>query len=450
MAVHRSQRGLDLPILGQARPETEVASTPKYVAVLGSESIGLKPTMRVQAGDRVRPGEPLFEDKKNPGVVYTSPFGGTVEAVHRGERRAFLSLVIAVDESAEPVSFEAYNGKAPEELSGDEIRALLLESGEWSAIRSRPFGRVAKPGDSPAAILVNATDSQPLAPNPIGTIAGREDEFRAGVQLLTGLTEGKVYVTTAPGYSLELPENDRVRHEIFSGPHPAGTAGYQIHRLAPVSAERTVWHLDAQEAVALGHLALTGTIDSQRVVAYGGPAADDARWLRVARGASIFEILQAESNADVRTIAGSVLSGRQVTDSETAFLGRFDRQISAIDENREREFLGWLKPGGNLFSLTRAFTSALSSGKQFAFGSSTNGSKRAIVPIGLHERVNPFDFEPTFLLKALLMQDLEQAEELGCLELVEEDVDLWTFVCPGKNDYRSALRGVLDELERGN
>ena len=449
VAVHRSKHGLDLPIAGKLASEVEALKVPSRVAILGGESIGLKPTMLVQAGDSVEAGQALFEDKKNPGVRYTAPVGGTVEAVNRGERRAFRSLVIALDSSARTVSFDSFSGSPAGGLTRQQVTDLLLESGEWTALRSRPFGRVASPQSTPHAILVNGMDTQPLAIDPLSTIAGREVDFRAGLEMLTKLTDGVVYVTTSVGKTLDTPAHERIRHEQFAGPHPAGNSGYQIHRLIPVSRRRTVWYLDVQEAVALGHLGRTGRLDTQRVVSISGPMVSEPRLMRVMRGALVNELLGREGDQDgTRTIAGSALSGRQVSQPDTAYLGRFDRQVTVLAEDRERKFLGWMAPGGDRFSVTKTFASALAPGRRFAMATSTYGSKRAIVPIGLYERVTPFDFEPTFLIKALVMDDLERAEELGCLELVEEDVDLWTFVCPGKNDYRPALRRVLNELEK--
>lgn len=454
MAVHRSKRGLDLPIAGAlngaATSDIVDGGMPTSVALLGvSEFIGLKPTMKVQVGDHVRPGQTLYEDKKTPGVLYTSAFGGEVTGVHRGDRRAFLALTIKVDRRARPVSFGSYTGRPAGGLSRKEAVDLLLESGEWTALRARPFGRVPLPETTPAGIVVNGLDSQPLAADPLTLIAGRLDDLRAGLELVSRLTEGPVFVTTRPGAAIELPSGDQFRHEEFGGKHPAGTVGYQIHRLMPVNRERSVWYLDVQEAVALGHLARTGTLDTHRVVAYAGPEISEPKLMKVPRGAAV-EPLVAEDPADetTRVIAGSVLSGRALSNPETAFLGRFDRQLSVLAEDRERRLLGWTLPGFDQFSITRTFASTLLPGKRFSMTTSTHGSPRAIVPIGLYEKVSPFDFEPTFLLKALVMGDVERAEELGCLELAEEDVDLWTFVCPGKTDYRTPLREVLTELQK--
>lgn len=454
MALHRSKRGLDLPIAGSlngaAAADIADGGLPTSVALLGvSEFIGVKPTMKVQVGDHVRPGQELYEDKKRPGVRYTSAFGGEVTGVHRGDRRAFLALTIKVDRTARPVGFSSYTGRPAGGLSRKEAVDLLLESGEWTALRARPFGRAPLPETTPAAIVVNGVDSQPLAADPLTLVAGRLDDLTAGLELVSRLTDGPVFVTTRPGAGIELPSGDQFRHEEFAGKHPAGTVGYQIHRLMPVSRERSVWYLDVQEAVALGHLARTGTIDSHRVVACAGPEVAEPRLIKVPRGTQV-EPLIAEDPADeaTRVIAGSVLSGRALSDPETAFLGRFDRQLSVLAEDRERRLLGWTLPGFNQFSVTRTFASTLLPGKRFRMTTSTHGSPRAIVPIGLYEKVSPFDFEPTFLLKSLVMRDVERAEELGCLELAEEDVDLWTFVCPGKTDYRTPLREVLTELEK--
>ena len=449
VAVHRSKRGLDLPLAGDRPADLRDAGAPASVALLGADFIGMKPTMQVQVGDHVRPGQALFEDKKNAGVRYSSAFGGEVTAVHRGDRRAFQALTIKVDATAKPVSFSSYTSRPAGGLSQKEVVDLLLESGEWTALRSRPFGRVPSPESRPAGILVNGIDSHPLAADPMGLVAGREEDLKAGLELLANLTEGPVFISTRPGVAVDLPAKEQIRHEEFAGKHPAGTVGYQIHRLMPVSRSRSVWYLDVQEAVAMGHLARTGRLDGYRTVAYAGPTVSDPALIKVGRGAAVDPLVAEDPAAETtRVIAGSVLSGRAVSEPETAFLGRFDRQVSVLAEDRERRFLGWMLPGFNQFSVTRAFGSTLLPGKRFALTSSTNGSPRAIVPIGLYEKVSPFDLEPTFLLKALVMHDIERAEELGCLELAEEDVDLWTFVCPGKIDYRTPLRKVLTELEK--
>ena len=155
-------KGLDLPIAGQPDQQRidDIAVT--RVAVKGEEYVGLRPSMAVKEGDRVVKGQLLFEDKKIPGVRFTSPASGTVSAIHRGERRVLQSVVIDVD-GDESVAFSRY---APDELatlSRDAVTAQLIESGLWTAMRTRPFSKTPAPGSEPAAIFVTAIDTNPLA-----------------------------------------------------------------------------------------------------------------------------------------------------------------------------------------------------------------------------------------------------------------------------------------------
>ena len=455
MALHTTKKGLDLPILGQPDAQIDDHRPPRHAALLGDDYPGLKPTMHVKEGDDVRRGQLLFEDKKLPGTRFTSPAGGRVIAVHRGERRVFLSVVIelSADERAgragatDLVSFEAYSGKHPSGMTREDVRALLVESGQWAALRARPFGRVADPAGSPHAIFVTAIDTNPLAP-PVDTIlAGRHADFERGLVALGKLTDGPLYVCTAEDSNIPVP--DAFRHETFRGPHPAGTVGFHIHTLDPVDRNKTVWHIGYQDVAAVGHLFETGELDVSRIFALGGPAVSRPRLVRSRIGASTDEIVDGDLNGeDTRVISGSVLSGRKAMGDVLGYVGRYANQVSVLPEDREREFLGWLAPGADKFSIKRLFLSTLFPGKKFAFTTSTNGSPRAIVPIGSYEKVMPMDILSTFLLRALVMHDVERSEQLGCLELEEEDLALCSFVDLGKEDFGLHLRKVLTTIEK--
>jgi Na+-transporting NADH:ubiquinone oxidoreductase subunit A len=450
--MHTIKRGLDLPIAGT--PVQEVGDGPAVsrVALLGADYVGLKPTMLVQPGDQVLRGQPLFEDKKTPGVRYTAPAAGRVADVHRGDKRAFLSIVIEVSPGDGPqaqVAFAGWNGAPPAEGDGAGLRALLLESGLWTALRSRPFGRVPAPDAAPEAIFVTAMDSRPLAPNVETALAGREDDYGRGILALRSLTAGRVYVCRAPGSTLRVPRAERIAIEEFSGPHPAGNAGTHIHFLHPVGHGRSVWHVGAQDVAAIGHLLATGKLDVARVVSLAGPGIARPRLLRTRLGASVAEITAGElAPGEQRMISGSVLDGRTALGEAEGFLGRYHQQVSALPEGRGRELLGWIAPGADKFSVTGAVLGAFSRARKRVFTTTTNGSKRAMVPIGTYEAVMPLDILPTFLLRALLTGDLERAEALGVLELDEEDLALCTYACPGKNDYAPLLRDMLHRLER--
>jgi Na+-transporting NADH:ubiquinone oxidoreductase subunit A len=452
MSVHRTRRGLDLPIAGDPEPRIDAARPVAQVALLGVDYLGLRATLLVQPGQRVLRGEPLFEDRQNPGVPFTSPAAGRVAAVNRGEKRALVSVVIEVAEdagTADQVLLPSFTGRPPAELNRDAVRALLIESGLWTALRTRPFSKIPAVDAVPQAVFVTAADTRPHAPAPEQVLADRAQDFAAGVDCLAQLTDGPVYVCKAAGARIPAHAAPRVRVEEFAGPHPAGTAGLHIHLLHPVSLARSVWHVGYQDIAAIGHLALTGRIDVTRVIALAGPGVARPRLLRTRLGASTDALTAGEvRDGAQRIVSGSVLDGRTAVGAETGYLGRYHLQVAALPEGRGREFLGWLAPGRDKFSVTNAFASALGRAQRFAFTTTTNGAPRPLVPIGTYEDVMPMDIEPTFLLRALVTGDAERAEALGCLELDEEDLALCTFACPSKFDYGPLLRAMLERIER--
>ncbi len=461
MGLHRIKKGLDLPISGAPEQRIEDGRSVRHVAIVAADSIGLKPTLLVAAGDTVRRGQALFEDKRQPGVRYTAPGSGTVAAVHRGAKRALQSVVVRVDAGAKEsqVSFSSYRGQHPSSLSRQQVKDLLIESGLWTALRARPFGRVAAVNAVPHSLFVTAVDSQPLAPDLERVLEGRESDLERGMHALAKLTDGPVFLCRRPGSRIATPTGAQFRVEEFRGPHPAGTVGLHIHRLDPVDRHKSVWHLGLQDVLAVGRLFESGELDTNRVVAIGGPQIARPRLLRTRLGAALGDLLDGElapspspapgaAEQPPRVISGSALSGREAHGEIHGYLGRYHQQVTVLAEDHQRHFLGWMAPGSDRFSATRLFLSRLLPGREFALSTSTQGSPRAIVPIGVYERVVPFDIEPTYLLKSLVMTDIERAEELGCLELDEEDVALCTFVCPGKIDYGKHLRETLDLLEK--
>lgn len=454
MAVHRIKRGLQLPIAGQPQQVIERGRAVSHAALLGADYIGMRPTMHVEVGAVVDRGQLVFEDKKTPGVRYTAPVAGTVAAINRGERRAFQSLVIRLSDEerqgqGRQVTFASYTGGPVPALGSDQVRDLLLESGLWTTLRARPFSKVADPTVRPRSIFVTAMDTNPLAPDVDVVLQGFEAEIEAGLQALTKLTDGPVFFCTAARSSLRPPAVDRVRHEQFDGPHPAGTVGVHIHTLDPAGRGRIVWHVGYQNLVAIGRLFLTGELMTRRVVSLAGPSVLNPRLIETVVGASTDELVEGElASGDQRVVSGSVLSGRKAQGEALGYLGLYHNQISVLPEGRQREFMGWAAPGLNKFSVSGAFLSALRRGARYPMTTSTNGSVRAIVPIGLYESVMPMDLEATYLLKALATRDIERAEQLGVLELDEEDVALCTFVCPSKNEYAPWLRDVLTAIEK--
>ncbi|UAK20390.1 Na(+)-translocating NADH-quinone reductase subunit A [Kluyvera sp. CRP] len=440
-------KGLDLPIAGlpdQQRID-DVAVT--RVAVKGEEYNGLRPSMAVKEGDRVVKGQLLFEDKKIPGVRFTAPASGTVSAIHRGERRVLQSVVIDV-EGDESLNFTAYPADELATLPRDVVVTQLVESGLWTAMRTRPFSKTPAPGSVPAAIFVTAMDTNPLSADPQPIILAQREAFNAGLTVLTRLTDGKVHVCQSSGGKLGGHPQGQVTFNQFTGPHPAGLVGTHIHFLEPVSLQKQVWHLNYQDVIAYGKLFLDGVIWTERVIALGGPQVKHPRLLRTCLGADLNALLAGELlEGENRILSGSVLNGSQASGPH-AFLGRFHLQVSVLKEGREKELLGWVTPGRDKFSITRTTLGHFLKKKLFNLSTDTHGGERAMVPIGNYERVMPLDILPTMLLRDLLAGDTDSAQALGCLELDEEDLALCTYVCPGKYEYGPVLRRVLTQIEQ--
>ena len=439
------KRGLDLPLAGAPEQRIEPARAVRSVAVLGCDYHGMKPTMAVQVGDRVKLGQVLFSDKKNPGVHFTAPGAGVVSAIHRGEQRVLQSVVIDL-EGDDAVEFARYDAAQLPALDPQAVRDNLQQSGLWTALRTRPFSKVPAVDAMPSSIFVTAIDTHPLAADPAVVIGERPADFANGLAVLARL--GKVHLCKASGVGLSGEVQANVQPHEFAGPHPAGLAGTHIHFLDPVSAGKNVWQIGYQDVIAIGALFSRGQLDVTRVVALGGPVVDKPRLLRTRLGASLEELtageLQAGSN---RIISGSVLGGR-TSRGAFAFLGRYHVQVSCLHEGRERELLHYLRAGVNKHSVLNIFVSKLMGGRKLAMDTSTNGSPRAMVPVGNYEAVMPLDILPTQLLRYLIVGDTEMAQKLGCLELDEEDLALCTYVCAGKYEYGPILRDNLARIEK--
>ncbi|MDG2036189.1 MAG: Na(+)-translocating NADH-quinone reductase subunit A [Pseudomonadales bacterium] len=440
------KRGLDLPIEGAPRQAIEAGATARSVALIGFDYIGMKPTMSVQEGDRVKLGQMLFSDKKNAGVKYTSPGTGVVSAINRGDKRALQSVVIDLD-GDEEITFDSYAAADLSSLDGAKVREQLIESGSWASLRTRPFSKVPSIDSTANAIFVTAMDTNPLAADPALIIAASASDFENGLTVLSRLGASTVYCCVAADSTVSVG-NSGAELAAFSGPHPAGLAGTHIHNLAPASASRVAWTINYQDVIAFGKLFSEGRISVARTVSLAGPSVNDPVLLQTRTGACIDELIAGKvSGADPRAISGSIFNGRKARGAY-AYLGRYHQQITVLEEGRDREFMSYLRAGVNKHSVTRTFISSLASSKLFSFTTTTNGSDRAMVPIGSYERVMPLDILPTQLLRALLVGDTSTAQKLGCLELDEEDLALCTYVCPGKYEYGPILRDNLTQIEK--
>ena len=448
---YQIKKGLDLPITGD--PENTIHQGHKVasVAILGTDYVGMKPTMEVVEGDRVKRGQVLFLDKKNPGVKFTAPGSGTIKAINRGAKRALQSVVIELDEagSEQEIEFKQYQSEQLSSIEESEIRTQLIDSGMWTAFKTRPFSKIPAIDSSAHSIFVTAIDTNPLAADPAIIINDdKQSAFLDGLTVLTKLTKGKIHLCTAVGANIPVLDNEQVETTEFSGPHPAGLVGTHIHFIEPVNINKMVWSIGYQDVIAIGKLFTTGKIWIERVVSLAGPIVPKPRLVRTRLGANIEEMVDHELiEVECRVISGSVFNGHHAS-NWAGFLGRYHTQISVLEEGRHRELLGWIMPGSQKFSATRAFISKLIKPKLFNITTSQHGSPRAMVPIGMYEKVMPLKMLPTQLLRALLVRDTDTAQALGCLELDEEDLALCSFVCPGKYDFGPALRMNLEQIEK--
>lgn len=449
MKTFRLKKGLDLPINGLPEQVIYQGTDVKTVAIIGDDFVGMKPTMEVKVGDPVITGQLLFYDKKNPGVKFTSPGCGNVTAINRGAKRKFESLVISLMGN-KAKTFLDDNKLGTNRVTAQEIKELLIDSGLWASFRTRPFGKVPSIDSSPNSVFITATDSNPLAPPPEIIIKEQSKFYKAGLQIINQLFDCPIHYCTNNQNLLPEEEVEGFSYNRFTGPHPSGLASTHIHFIDPVHEHKTVWHIGYQDISAIGHLFITGQLMTERIISLAGPAVKHPRLIRTRLGASITDLCEGETDYDqARTISGSVLSGRKA-ENNYSYLARYDNQISIIEDSDGRSLFNWAIPGSKRFSFRPVFSSSLFKKQKFSLNSAMWGGKRAIYPLGVYDEVMPMDIIATSLLKSLQTCNTELARQLGALELVEEDLGLCGFVCPGKNEFGSTLRTVLTAIELGD
>ncbi|WP_136442832.1 Na(+)-translocating NADH-quinone reductase subunit A [Pacificoceanicola onchidii] len=445
MTQYTLKKGLDVPVLGAPESTTIDTATVRTVAILGQDYIGLKPRLAVQEGDVIAAGAPILAHKDTPEVKITAPVSGRIKAINRGARRVLVSVEIEIDDSAaEPVDFSAIGGAD----SAAGVAEKLCAAGLWTSFRTRPYSKVPGSDERPAAIYVTAMDSEPLSADAAQIIALDEQAFTEGLAAVAKLSEGKTYLCHETGHHVAGREVQGVEVAAFDGPHPSGLAGTHMHFLEPPSAAKTVWSIGYQDVIAIGRLFDTGKLDSRRVVALTGPMVRHPRLVHTVAGASLTELLAEDltTKIPVRMISGSILSGR-AGEGETAYLGRYARQVTLIEEDHKQIPMGWIRPMPSKYAFQPVLGSAFSK-KLYKLTSNLNGGRRAMVPIGTFEQLMPQDFLPTQLLRALLVMDTDSAQALGALELDEEDLALCGFSCPAKYEYGLALRDSLTKIEK--
>ncbi len=446
MSVFHLKRGLNLPLAGAPSQQIRTGNPVQTVALLGDDFVDLRPRFSVKEGDQVVLGQCLFIDKKNPGVRFTSPATGEVIKIQRGAKRKFEAIIIRIEGDEERL-FPIPENFGPDGLTGDDIRDTMIKSGLWTALRTRPYDKIPQVNSRPNALFITAMDTRPLAADPAVIISEYQDDFLLGLKMVQRLAPTTFLCTNG---SPEIPGRDigGIIHAEFHGPHPAGLPSTHIHFLDPVHRKKTVWFIGYPDVIAVGHLFRTGRLMTERIISMAGPAMNNPSLIRTRNGANLRELCPCEAEDDkIRLLSGSVLNGREFSEAN-AFLGKYHHQICALYEGDGRGLFSWMMPGRDRYSTKKLFFSAFMNKKSFAMTTAAWGGRRVIFPLGVYEEVMPMDFIITSLLKSLATDDLEKAVALGVLELVEEDLALCSFVCPGKNDFGPMLRAMLTRIDK--
>ena len=440
--VIKIRRGLDIKLAGKAEKIFMRAEPSEYYAVKPVDFHNLIPKLTVKADNIVKAGTPLFYDKYCPEILFTSPVSGKVIAINRGERRRILEVVIKADPE---IQYESFSIGEPSKMSTGEVKENLLKSGLWPTIRQRPYDIIANPEEKPKAIHISAFNTAPLAPDYDFTVKGCEVEFQKGIDALFKLTYGKIHLNINYEYpaSQVFTKAQNVQINKFSGPHPAGNVGVQIHNIDPLNKGDLVWYISPQDVIIIGRLFDKGIYDASKVIAVTGSEVLKPRYYKLIGGASIRNVVDNNvTEGNNRYISGNVLTGTKI--HADGYLGYYDSQITVIPEGDHYDFLGWALPGYEKYSASRAFWSWILPNKMYRMDTNLNGGLRAFVLTGQYEKVFPMDIYPVQLIKAVIIEDIDQMEKLGIYEVAPEDFALCEFVCTSKTDVQAIIRKGLD------
>lgn len=442
--VYRIRKGLNIPLLGEAEKVFTRAEMADLYAVKPIDFVGLTPKLAVKEGDAVKAGSTLFFDKYREQVRFTSPVSGEIQLITRGERRKLLEVVVKPNAEQEYIDFGKSN---PKELTREIVIEKMLQAGVWPAVKQRPYEVVANPADTPLAIYISAFDTAPLAPDVDFAIKEESEAFQLGIDALSMLTSGKIHLNVNADYppSNVFSKAKGVQVNSFSGPHPAGNVGVQIHHIQPINKGDLVWTVSPFDVVIIGRLFLKGIYDATKVIALAGSEVQKPRYFILKTGASITNIVKdnlKQPEQNLRFISGNVLTGARIPSS--GYLGFYDNMITVIPEGNHYEMLGWAMPGFGKFSQSRSFFSWLMPGRKYRLHTNLNGGERAYVVTGQYEKVLPMDIYPVHLIKAILAKDIDKMENLGIYEVAEEDFALCEYVCTSKTEVQAIIREGID------
>ena len=436
------RKGLDINLVG--KPQESLADAPQAseYALSPLDFEGVTPKLLVKEGERVKAGTPLFFNKYNERVLFTSPVSGTVAAVNRGEKRKVLSVTVTPDASQEYEEFEKTDlGSA----SREQIVSLLLRSGLWPMIVQRPYGIIAAPSDTPKAVIISAFDSAPLAPDYNFVQKAEQKNLQTGIDVMRKLTPGKVHLSVRAKAEGQMPSLKGAELHAFAGKHPVGNVGVQIHHVDPVNKGEVVWTVNIQDLAIIGRLLNEGRVDRPKVIAVAGSEVKNPQYYRLIDGAPVASVLKDNLKPTAhnpRIISGNVLTGRKTP--ADGFIGFYANMVTVIPEGNHYELLGWATPRLNKFSVSRAYFSWLCPKKVYDLDTNLNGGERPFVVTGLYDKYLPMDIYPTYLLKAILAGDIDKMENLGIYEVVEEDFALCEFVDPSKIEMQQIIRDGIN------
>ncbi|MFN7494165.1 MAG: Na(+)-translocating NADH-quinone reductase subunit A [Cyclobacteriaceae bacterium] len=447
----RLKKGFTINLAGKAAAKVVETEQPETFVIKPTDFYGTyMPKPVVKEGDTVKAGSPLFHDKKHEQVLYTAPVSGEIVEIKRGEKRKLLEIKILADKKVEYATFNKYSVSDIANLPVAELKNQLLSSGVWPNLIQRPFGIVADPGVTPKAIHISAFDTHPLAPDYAVLYKGQDQFFQVGVDILKRLTSGAVHVNTHSTSEISTVFSQVKGAEVnkFSGPHPAGCVGVQIHHLDPINKGQVVWTISPAGVIQIGKLFLNGVYDASKLVAVAGSEVKNPQYYKTYTGASVKKFIEGNLTQDhVRVISGNPLTGTAI--GKDGHLGFFDQQISVLPEGDYSEFIGWITPGERKLSFHRAIGlfSFLSPGKERVVDTNTHGEPRAFVQTGIFEQVTPMDVLPTYLLKSILAEDIDEMEALGIYEVIEEDLALCEFVDVSKHKVQEILREGIELIQ---
>ena len=448
MGTFSIKEGKSIRLKGAAKKEVVEVSFPEHVAVQPPDFKGLNLRLAVKVEDKVKVGTTILSDKANPEICIASPVSGEVVAINRGLRRALLSVVIKTDGQQAFETFQAFSEEQIENISRDDSLSSLLKGKLWPVIRQRPFSKVADPRAKPKAIFIHAMNTEPLARDIDFLLKDKEAEFQTGLTILRKLTDGNVNLCIQEGVeSRALTQAKGVGIHTFSGPHPAGNVSTHIHCVDPINKGDLVWYVEAQDVLRIASLFLKGAYPVERIVAVTGEGAVGHQvYAKTIIGAPVSVFLGGEIPDCMRYLSGSVLTGEDV--GAQGFLRFYDTQVTILPEGGKREFLGWLSPGANKYTFSKTFVSSFLPEREVSLDSDKHGSDRAIVLNNIYDSLVPLEIMTYFLLKAILSENIEEAEDLGILECDEEDFALCTFACPSKTDVGEIIAQGLALIEK--